>query len=75
MKQWWHLLPGVPLLPVAVGLMRLEPGNWMLVDAGFRDGVRQPHATRLVAALQAIIPPGERLAAIARACAASPAQL
>lgn len=69
LTQWWRLLPGLPFLPVAVGLMRAAPGAWVLVDTGFRDGPHHnAHATHLLAALRAVIPPGERLAAIARAC-------
>ena len=69
LTQVWRLLPGVPFLPVAVGLMRAGPGAWVLVDTGFRNGPHHnTHASHLLAALRAAIPPGQRLAAIARAC-------
>lgn len=41
----------------------------MLVDAGAQDNLRQAHASRLLDALKAAIPEGERLAAIAREAA------
>lgn len=67
LTQWWHLVPGLPpAIPVAVGLVKGGDGCWVLVDAGTRDNPRQHHATLLLSALRAAIPPGERLAAIAR---------
>lgn len=53
-------------MPVAVWLVRGEDGSWVLVDAGTFDNPRQRHATRLVEAVRAAIPAGERLVAIAR---------
>lgn len=65
LTQWWSLLPGLPLVPVTVGLVR-EGSKWALVDAGLRDGWRQPHASHLLAALRSTIPAGDTLAGIAR---------
>ncbi len=65
LTQWWSLLPGLPLVPVTVGLLR-EGSTWLLVDAGLRDSWRKPHASHLLAALRATIPAGDTLAGIAR---------
>ena len=65
LQQRLFLLPGLPSIPIMVGLIR-EGSNWVLVDAGAWDTPRRAHATDLVAALRAVIPAGDKLAAIAR---------
>jgi hypothetical protein len=65
LQQRLFLLPGLPSIPIMVGLIR-EGSSWLLVDAGAWDTPRRAHATDLVAALRAVIPAGDKLAAIAR---------
>ena len=48
-----------------VGLIH-EGCSWVLVDAGAWDTPRRAHAADLVAALRAVIPAADKLAAIAR---------
>ena len=63
LTQVWHLTPLLPGVPVAVNLVR-QGGSWVLVDAGVRSGPQQPHVERLLAAVRATIPAGEKLTAI-----------
>ncbi|PSC69117.1 MBL fold metallo-hydrolase [Micractinium conductrix] len=60
---WWRPLPVLPL-PLSAHLVRSGGSGWVLVDAGAPNSWSQSYATRLLAGLQAAIPPGEELQAI-----------
>lgn len=63
LTQWWQPIPGLPIVPVNVFLVR-EGSRWALVDAGLAGSRWQPHAEQLLAALRAAIPANETLSAI-----------
>lgn len=65
LTQWLRILPILPRLPVSVYLVQQSNStSWGLIDAGLPDSPRQPHATQLLAAVRAAIPPGHQLTAI-----------